>query len=202
MDAFSEDPTPAHFLGSSRTDKQLRCFFAFVVDQTLVLGDQAWGVRIDGRLVACSLLEQPRRFQKARFASLMALLALVFRASLILPSGSLRRMNSYFRLARAGLPEGTWHYLTMIGARKEFQGRGLGASLLRAHLEAAMQDPGSSGLALDTENRRNIAWYEHQGFELYRTASLPPDGEGNNMPIFSLVCRTGKPGHDLGAVAR
>lgn len=192
-DSFTDDPAPVYFLGPRRTAAQLRLFYAFIIDQALLLDDRIDGIRIDGQLVACSLLEQPERFRRVGLGRLIMLFAKAMIAAAGFPSGSLRRMNTYFRLARAGLPAGRWHYLTMIGVRKQYQGRGVGAGLLKLLLAAVAEDAASVGLALDTENRANVAWYENRGFELLQSVQLSAGRLDSNLPVYCMAHRKARP---------
>ncbi|MBU0956805.1 MAG: GNAT family N-acetyltransferase [Spirochaetes bacterium] len=197
-DSFADDPAPVYFMGPRCTSSQLRRFFAFIVDQALLLDDRLEGVRIDGQLVACSLLEQPDRFRQAGIGNLVMLFVKATIAAAGFPSGSLRRMNTYFRLARAGLPAGRWHYLTMIGVRKQYQGRGLGAGLLKLLLAAVAEDAESAGLALDTENINNVAWYEKQGFELLQSVQLSTGRQEAKLRVYCMALRNARPAPAVG----
>jgi len=182
--AFHDDPAPLFFLGSARTLADTRRFMAFMYDQAGLLADERWGLFAGSKLVAASLLEMPLRFRTSRLRLLLAAPALVLRVLsvlVVLPRGSLRRMNDYYRISRAAGPGAAWHYLSMIGVAAAAQGRGYGKRLLETLLAHCAADPESAGLALDTENLANVAWYARYGFVLAATLDL------KGLPIYCMT---------------
>lgn len=181
--AFQSDPAPLYFLGAARSVADLERFAAFVFDQAGLLGQQRWGLFVSGQLVAVSVFEPPDHSAAGRMRLLLALLALlprVLAAALVLPRGSLRRMNDYYRLSRQAAAPGAWHYLSLIGVAAGQQGKGYGARLLERHISAVDSSAASRGLLLDTENPDNLAWYARYGFTVRARVRL--DG----LDIFCL----------------
>jgi GNAT superfamily N-acetyltransferase len=66
-------------------------------------------------------------------------------------------------------------YLMALAVHPERRGRGLGAAVV-AQVEADARAAGHTTLALRTEQPRNVALYEHLGFELHATAPAPTSG--------------------------
>jgi ribosomal protein S18 acetylase RimI-like enzyme len=61
------------------------------------------------------------------------------------------------------MPTACW-YLFLLGVEPSRQRRGLGGALIRPVLERA--DTGRVACYLETENQRNVAFYQKQGFDL------------------------------------
>ncbi|HYK63626.1 MAG TPA: GNAT family N-acetyltransferase [Patescibacteria group bacterium] len=59
--------------------------------------------------------------------------------------------------------KGPCWYLFLIGVEPSRQRRGVGAAMIRPMLERA--DKGKQACYLETENQRNVAFYEKQGFD-------------------------------------
>ena len=54
----------------------------------------------------------------------------------------------------------------MLGVRPEFSGRGLARALLEEVQAVSRADPRSTGVFLETEDPRNVSFYEHCGYRL------------------------------------
>ncbi len=61
------------------------------------------------------------------------------------------------------MPDPCW-YLLLLGVEPDHQRRGLGGQLMHPVMERA--DAGGLACYLETENQRNVAFYQSQGFEL------------------------------------
>jgi len=73
---------------------------------------------------------------------------------------------------RASRPHSTHYYLYILGTKPEFQGRGIGSSLLAEGLSRC--DAVGSPVYLEASHRENIAFYERHGFEICRTIRVTP----------------------------
>ena len=62
-------------------------------------------------------------------------------------------------------------YVMIVGVDPQYQGQGLGSTLLRALTEES--DRTGVPLYLETETEDNLRMYEHLGFELLRETRLP-----------------------------
>ncbi|HAE21230.1 MAG TPA: hypothetical protein DCG47_02760 [Spirochaetaceae bacterium] len=180
-DAFALDPSFSYFFGRADRDRPACLFLSFMFDIARIKGDELLGAFNDGRLEACSIVEHPVRpgIGSALAFARIAARALVLAARL--PRRSFARLQRYMAIARASLPEGRWRYLVMLGARAESRGKGLGGALLDIAIAEAEADPLCAGLALDTENERNLPLYEGRGFRLLASHTL----EGTN--VFSMA---------------
>jgi GNAT superfamily N-acetyltransferase len=63
------------------------------------------------------------------------------------------------------IPEPQYH-LNMIGVRRSHAGQGLGRHLLDAVHEMSERDAVSAGVSLTTEDPKNVALYQHFGYEV------------------------------------
>ena len=72
-------------------------------------------------------------------------------------------------------------YLQIIGVAREFQGQGLGGTLIRAVVEEAERE--GRTLYLETETERNVAMYERFGFKVIQTITLPVV----SLPMWEMV---------------
>lgn len=78
-----------------------------------------------------------------------------------------------FQLVLDAHPEGVYWYLAAVGSVPEFQGRGLGAEVLRPVLEVCDEE----GLPayLESSNPRNLAFYHRLGFAVTGEIISPDD---------------------------
>jgi GNAT superfamily N-acetyltransferase len=180
-DAFALDPSFSYFFGRADRDGPAGLFLSFMFDIARIKGDELLGAFSDGRLAACSIVERPGRpgMAAALAFARMAARAIVLAARL--PRGSFARLQRYMAVARGSLPPGKWRYLVMLGTRSSSRGKGLGAALLDTAIAEAEADTLCAGLALDTENERNLPLYEGRGFKLVASHML----EGTS--VFSMA---------------
>lgn len=68
-------------------------------------------------------------------------------------------------------------HLNMIGVRASARGKGLATILLDAAQRVSRETPGSTGVSLTTEDPRNVAVYEHCGYEVVGRARVSPELE-------------------------
>lgn len=85
---------------------------------------------------------------------------------------SLERYRAYEAAWTVGAPQRPHHYLGVLGAAPEAQGHGVGCALLEAVASIVAADPNSDGTWLDTENPRNVGYYERRGFRVAAERAL------------------------------
>lgn len=123
---------------------------------------------VDGRLAGLALWLPPSSLDGLRWRELACLPALV-------RAVGLRRtryiMREYAAFDRAFPTSGTFHYLGLLAADPDAQGRGVGSALLRAGLERA--DADGTDAYLETGNEANVGFYECHGFEVVGRIELP-----------------------------
>jgi len=98
----------------------------------------------------------------------------LFATPLVLGVGAVRRLlimggpTKELHRAHAPIPH---DYLLQLAVDPSKQGGGLGSALLKRGLEHAAQ--GGRGVWLETNNPRNVAFYERHGLEVKERRSLP-----------------------------
>jgi ribosomal protein S18 acetylase RimI-like enzyme len=88
--------------------------------------------------------------------------------------GALARGARFARVAARCHPATPHYYVVSIGVDPASQGHGHGGVLLRAVHERSEVDPRSAGVALDTQNPRNVALYERFGYRVTREDDVGP----------------------------
>jgi len=159
-DAFSDYPTMRFLLGSVASDygDHLAALIASFLDSTYSKRGVVFGVSVDGELVAAadvvhSSAVPPPEFLRRR-AALWGVLGTEAQA----------RYEAYSEVTRGFTPAQPHYYLSMLGIRRRFAGRGLARPLLERVQALSLADRTSTGVALETEDRRNVGFYEHFGY--------------------------------------
>jgi ribosomal protein S18 acetylase RimI-like enzyme len=163
--AFAGDPVFTDLLESAEHGRALiRYLFGF----TTSMGGTRLGLFVGDELAGAALVEPPggMRWSARMAAEAVRFLPLALRLG---PSTS-RALNDYQRISRAAAPTEPHHYLAMVGVATKHQGAGHGRRLLDGVKELARRHPGSTGVALDTENPDNVALYTSMGFRLTEVA--------------------------------
>jgi len=174
--AFADDPLFLHLYPGDRAEREraMRPFVAFMFDATGWRADLRLGLFHDDALTACALIDRPHRTHTA-LAGGYALTLLRFLPLLLHLHGSqIRFLNTYMRDTRKASPDAPHHYLAMIGVDPAHQGQGLGQKLMTSIIDRAGRDPSATGIALDTENETNVAFYRRLGFMLRERISIGP----------------------------
>jgi ribosomal protein S18 acetylase RimI-like enzyme len=176
--AFQDDPLFRVILPDERRrwttslwlhDKVLRYCFLYGTAYTLpsLPGAACWlrpgqTELTIGRIVRSGLLALPLRMGPAAFA----------------------RFNTYTKysseLRRQKSPAAYW-YLWVLGVDLPHQGRGVGGRLIRPVLEEA--DASGTACYLETENARNLGFYEKHGFRVVAEGNVP----GLDLPTWSMT---------------
>ncbi len=86
-----------------------------------------------------------------------------------LPFQMLRFLTKYQKLTSISAPNEPHYYLTMLGVDPSYQGMGIGKKVLEELHEIAGSSHPAYPVALDTENHKNVAFYERFGYELKDT---------------------------------
>ncbi len=78
--------------------------------------------------------------------------------------GFAERLHAYEQLSRSHAPAAPHYYLGVLGVAPSAQGTGAGRALLEAFCQRSSGDPLSSGVYLETSNRRSREFYLRQRF--------------------------------------
>ena len=182
--AFSPDPFFQKLFNRNITAliaaNQVKVFFSFIFDMSMLMRLDARGFFDGDRLVACYLLEVPsvNPFRKISGAILVLVRALVLAGKIRFTT--LIILNDYMRLTRSNAPLGRHYYLMQIGVHEAARGQGIGKALMQEIIRCAEDDKKAIGICLDTENKANVGLYEHFGFIMTKEISL--DG----LPIYCM----------------
>jgi ribosomal protein S18 acetylase RimI-like enzyme len=90
----------------------------------------------------------------------------------VIGASALARYRNYEQAWTVGAPTRPHHYLGVLGVSPTFQGAGVGVTLLDAVAAIVDADANSEGVWLDTENPRNVGFYERRGFRVAAERSL------------------------------
>ena len=169
--AFSADPTVRWICQDRRTgyDTRVRALYNALVDFQIACSHPRLGVWEGSRLAATCHLRPPGARVSARNRSALAI-ALARRVGL----HALVRGARFEHAIASAHPRRPHYYLASIGVDPVFQGRGYGGVLLRAADEMVRRHPDCSGIALDTQNPRNVSLYERFGYRVTRKSTIGP----------------------------
>jgi GNAT superfamily N-acetyltransferase len=170
-DAFAGYPVMRFVVGTAGdADQRMRRLTRFFVTRRFVRGGPFLGVSEEGRLVGAACLtlpgEQPASPALAKLErELWSELGDDARLRYETYAGTTKRFATTLR----------HHHLNMIGVRPGHAGRGLARVLLAAVHDLSASDPQSAGVSLTTETARNVALYEHFGYEVVGHEQVTPE---------------------------
>jgi ribosomal protein S18 acetylase RimI-like enzyme len=175
--AFTSDPT---FKWAFREDRlriwALRDFFTYFLGTAHTEGE----VYATSDLKACALWFPPRKGFLDTSPESMS-----FFNPKILKWGKKDRVDRFYAVIQAFVenrPLDPHGYLEYIGVDPEYQGMGLGSSLLSSRLGGF--DEERVPVYLENSNSRNTPLYEHHGFKVIKQTSLMGSG-----PILTFMRR-------------
>ena len=166
--AFEQDPLMSYFFGNEYQNlakyvMEYICNLAYLSDLLL------WGAFIEGKLAGVALVTPPKVVnQKKQEAIALAdeQLAIAVGEAII------TRIEAYFQIKDANKPKQPHFYLDILAVMPESQGQGVGKALLEAVHKMSESSPQSSGVALDTENERNLDFYRRFGYSVSTITNL------------------------------
>lgn len=161
-DAFFDYPAMRFILGPPTSDygDRLAALIGSFLDSTQLKGGAFFGLADNGKLVGAA---------DAVHSGAAAPPELGRRREVLweyLGEGARARYEAYSAMTLAFAPEAPHYYLSMLGVRRRFAGRGLARPLLEEVQALSLADPMSSGVALETEDPKNVAFYRHFGYQL------------------------------------
>ena len=161
--AFESDPVIAIFVPHDRTDRLrvLRELFRYSCMARLTRTQPVIGLEYDNRIVGVSLLLTPyspagtnlleRQWERTKQA---------------IGEESVRLLEEFVAAREEFLPPRSHHVLTVMGVDPKYQKMGFGRESIEATLEIARGDMVSCGVVLDTTGKKNVAFYELNGFKV------------------------------------
>ena len=166
--AFEQDPLMLYFFGNEYQNlakyvMEYLCNLAHLSNLSL------WGATFEGELKGVALITPPEavnRNQQQAIAKLDEQLAIAVGEAVF------TRIEAYFQIMEAGKPKQPHFYIDILGVMPETQGQGVGKALLEAIHKMSESSPQSCGVALDTENERNLGFYESLGYSVSTITNL------------------------------
>lgn len=158
VDAFGNYPVMRYVLGG-QAENGLASLVGFYTDKRFLNEWPVLAIEEGGNLVAAALVSPPFPGAAGESARIQEQL----RRSI--GEGAYARMLAFESASDANEPDGRYHFLGMLGVRRAAQGRGYGRGLLD-HVKALAVTDGLDGVALSTEDKGNLPFYEHLGFEV------------------------------------
>jgi GNAT superfamily N-acetyltransferase len=177
IDVFSEAfrgyPVMSFVAGpGGDTDARTRQLTAFFVRRRFLRGGPLFGVFSDGQLVGAAIVTLPDEPNASPAVSVLELDT--WRA---LGEDARDRYESYARTTKPFGTTARHHHLNMIGVHPSHAGCGFARPLMDAVRRLAIADPDSAGVSLTTEVEKNVALYEHFGYDVVGHANVTPDLE-------------------------
>ena len=168
--AFADDPMANYMLGISHVslEKSLEELFLFSCEVRLLLDWPLLGVWVESDQLAGVAgitlpgdVDWPESLQEV-YENLKAKIG----------SDAVSRLETYSQLADTNRPSEPHYQLGMIGVAPKHQGKGCGGRLLETLNEMSESHPESTGVWLDTENPRNVPYYQRFGYEVKAHSTL------------------------------
>lgn len=162
--AFKNDPMFHYIFPHDQQLNYLQSFFSFLFYKSLKLKELTIGVKEDHFFTSVANIELPNSTKGFRLLFIPGFLYEVIRLFRKIPLGSFIYMNQYMKFTTSVRPKKPHHYLSYIGVHPEQQGKGIGKMLMNYIHELSDSDSASIGIGLDTENPKNIKYYEAFGY--------------------------------------
>ena len=161
--AFEEDPAYRYFCSAERPGyrRRLRIVFRSVWALWSSSDQPVLGIVSGQRLAGLALLQPPG----AHFAAWPQLRWLLTVALLTGPRVPWRILGD-MRIAEPARPAEPHFFLLILAVHPDFQGSGCARTLLESLQARSERHPSSKGVCLDTENPKNVPFYEHIGYRV------------------------------------
>ncbi|MGL4820556.1 MAG: GNAT family N-acetyltransferase, partial [Bacilli bacterium] len=165
-EALANDPLFLHVFPGEARRQQLEALFRFLIARNIRTG----GTILTDEATYVALLDTGK---KASLLTEMSNLRDMIALSVRLPFRSLQLLTRYEKIVRYNAPTEAHVYVTVLGVLPEVQGKGIGRKVLNEIHEIAGEE---AVVALDTENERNVGYYEQFSYRVHAVADL--DGVG------------------------
>jgi ribosomal protein S18 acetylase RimI-like enzyme len=161
--AFERDPAYRYFCDAKRSGYRRRLDIVFRSGRALQRSsDQPLlGIRSGQRLAGLAMIQEPG----ARVSVWTQLRWLLKIAMFTGPRVPWRILGDV-RIAERARPAEPHFYLPILAVHPDFQGSGCGRALLEALQSRSGRHPSSEGVCLETENPKNVPFYEHIGYRV------------------------------------
>jgi GNAT superfamily N-acetyltransferase len=161
--AFEADPAYRYFCDGQRPGyrRRLRLLFRSGREVAPASGQPVLGIRSGERLAGLAIVQEPEG--GVPFA---AQLRWLFTVSLFAGPRAPWRILRDVRIAERERPSEPHFYLPILAVHPDFQGSGCGRALLESLHARSQRHPQSTGVCLETENPKNVPFYEHLGYRV------------------------------------
>jgi ribosomal protein S18 acetylase RimI-like enzyme len=165
INAFQNDPMFTKLFKGSRRNHQMNAFFKFIfIRNQLMNGIYLTDSSEKPNYVA--FIEIPKNKQNYTFIRKVRLLLEMLRLVFYIPLKSLNYLSQYDSITAKQRPREKHYYLTMIGVSSEKQGQGFGKQAIDQIHQIASENLDVPIICLDTENVKNVSYYERIGYRL------------------------------------
>ncbi len=169
--AFEEDPLFRYLSGARGATycRHIRALVEMEITLHLAGGQPLYGILRGSSLLGVAVVEEPGA--RRAYGTGIRMLAHLWRQTG--PAVLLRSLRHLLRITaqRAREPH---HRLSLIAVHPQAQGQGYGKALLKEVHARGEAHPTSRGTALDTENPRNVPFYEHLGYRVTHQIAAQP----------------------------
>ena len=162
-DAFHDYPVMRFVVGEAGEEynDRLQELIGMFVAARVLLGDPMFAIEEDNRIVAVATTTPPGERQThpdfpARRAATWE----------VLGEAAKSRYEALVAIWETFSVPGLHVHLNMLGVRRSHAGRGLGRRLLEEVQALSRGNPESTGVALGTEDPKNVPLYQHCGYEV------------------------------------
>ena len=167
--AFEQDPLMLYFFGNEYQNlakyvMEYLCNLAHLSNLSL------WGATLEGELKGVALITPPGVASNQNKQEAIALAN--EKLAIAVGEAVITRIEAYFQIMEANKPKQPHFYIDILGVMPESQGQGVGKALLEAVNKMSESSPQSCGVALDTENERNLDFYESLGYSVSTITNL------------------------------
>ncbi len=160
--AFERDPIIAAIVPLERPDRYavLRELFRYSCMARLTRTQPVIGIEYDNRIVGVSLLLTPYSPPGTHLLERQW-----DRTSKALGEESVKLVEELVQSREEFLPPRLHHYLTVVGVDPKYQKMGFGRETMEATFDSARDDTISCGIMLETTGKKNVVFYEFNGFK-------------------------------------
>ena len=165
--AFEQDPIMSYFFGERYQDlaphtMRYMCHLADISNLLLI------GAFIEEGLHGVALVTPPyaTNVDKQEIAKLDEQLASAVGEQVIV------RLEKYFQVKEVNKPKQAHFYLDILGVIPGSQGQGIGKTIIKALHQMSEESSQSCGVALDTENKHNLDFYQRLGYSVSTVSNL------------------------------
>lgn len=165
INAFQNDPMFIKLFKGTHKHRQMNAFFEFIfIRNQLMNGIYLTDSSEKPNYVA--FIEIPKNKQNYSFIRKVRLFLEMLRLGFYIPLQSLNYLSRYDSITAKQRPSEEHYYLTMIGVSSEKQGQGFGKQVIDQIHQIANDHLDVPIICLDTENVKNVSYYERIGYKL------------------------------------